>query len=202
MDKKRYYWNEDLIESEILKVIDVLRMNRMPTRKEIENIVHNSSLTNKISKTLGFKGWAEKLSLETKNSCSSKGWQYEEQSLIDLKLYTDLMGVLTPIKSPYDVKVGNTRIDIKMSNKFFSETQNFYCYSFSINDSNCGSDFYIFYCVSDETIEKTYIIPSVILKDLKQFTIGCNKTKYDKFLNRWNLIKDFNNMVEEWSKNL
>ena len=109
---------------------------------------------------------------------------------------------LTPVKSPYDVKVNSVRIDVKMSNLFYSKTQKYYSYSFNINDSNCGSDFYVFYCVNNEIIVKTYVIPSKALEDKKQFSIVANGSKYDKFLNRWDLIQSYNELLISFINNI
>lgn len=190
-------WNDKLIEEKIYEAMKILKISRMPTRSEMVKVFNNDALSNKISRTLGFIGWAEKLALPIKTSESVKGWAYEEQALKDIEKNLNIKGELTPVKSPYDVRVEYCRIDVKMSNKVHNETDGHY-YTYNINDYNCGSDLYIFYCVDNNQIQKIYIIPRIVLKNKKQFSIGVYKSKYDEYLNRWNLIENFNNNYKQW----
>ncbi|MCK9198921.1 MAG: hypothetical protein M0P49_04895 [Bacilli bacterium] len=190
-------WTDELIENRIYESMKVLKISRMPTRSEVDKVFNNKSLSNKISKTLGFMGWAEKLALPVKTSDSVKGWAYEEQAIKDIEENLHIKGELTPVKSPYDVSVGYCRIDVKMSNKVYNEATGYY-YTFNINDNNCGSDFYIIYCVDNNKVQKIYIVPRIVLKNKKQFSIGIYKSKYDEYLNRWDLIEKFNANYKQW----
>lgn len=69
----RVKWTKDLIRSELLSVIDILNLDRMPTRKEIITVKGDDRLTNKISKTLGYYGWADELGLKMKDNDTNKG---------------------------------------------------------------------------------------------------------------------------------
>lgn len=188
-------WTDKLVEEKIVECIRTFKLNRMPTNKECIKFMGTASLSCKISKTLGFGGWAKKLNLQIKDSCSKKGWAYEEICVRDIKTILNKEGFLTPVKSPYDIKVGGVRIDVKMSNLFYSKTQKYHCYTFNINDSNCGSDIYVFYCVDHEVVKKIYIIPSKVLSNKKQFSVGVNESKYDNFLDKWDLIEKYNDLL-------
>lgn len=65
-------WNEEKIETAILESKRILNLDRMPTRSDLESI-NRGDLANKISKTLGYYGWAEKLGFKLKNSETTNG---------------------------------------------------------------------------------------------------------------------------------
>lgn len=50
-----------------------LNLNRMPSRNEMRSFYGDEALTNKVSKTLGYYGWAEKLGMGMKNSDTNIG---------------------------------------------------------------------------------------------------------------------------------
>ena len=191
-------WTEELIKEKIKECMDILKIERMPTNKECKQAFGNVALSNKITKTLGFKGWAEKLNLQTKESASSKGWEYEEICKKDIERVTGISCELTPVKSPYDILAGKTRIDVKMSNLNYSKGQDFYFYTFNIHNLNCGSDFYVLYCTDNGKVKKIYVIPRQNLNKLSQLSIGVNKSKYDKYINRWDLLEKHNEYLNNF----
>ena len=69
-------WTDEKIKEEIIKVKESLCLERMPTRSEIELVMGNSALTDKISKTKGYYGWAEELNLTIKESETTFGKKY------------------------------------------------------------------------------------------------------------------------------
>ena len=60
----RKFWNDELIAAEIRHAINVLNIDRMPTRTELASI-GKSGLSAMIQKTKKFSGWAKELGIET-----------------------------------------------------------------------------------------------------------------------------------------
>lgn len=199
-NNKGTLWNDELIKDRILEVVNFFNIDYMPSHSTFNEYYNNNSLSNKISKTGGIFKWAEKLGLKTKDSCTVFGIKYEEKCKEDLKKKLNIDSTLTTILSPYDVLYENCRIDVKVSNVVYTNGCPYF--TFNINDNMCGSDIYIFYCVENDIVLKTYIIPSWKLSDKKQLSIGYSKSKYDVFINKWELVIKLNKLKKEFLENL
>ena len=73
-------WTNELVSQKIMDAVKALNINHMPTRSEIHNFYGNDALTNKISKTLGYYGWAKKLGLPLKHNDTLTGKLGEKQA--------------------------------------------------------------------------------------------------------------------------
>lgn len=190
-------WNDELIEKEILKIVNHLEINRMPTSTEIHNVRKNYGLNVAIERHGGYKYWADKLNLNqskcetrlgligelrAKEILESKGYEVEKMS----------------VKHPYDLLVNkNIKIDSKISKLFKSDYGSYY--TFNLEKKNPTCDIYIAFCVDDSiNIIKTYVIPSKFLHKT-QLSIGEHTSKYDRFLDRWDYIEQFNKFYEQIS---
>ena len=183
-------WTYEDIKNEIYEVIDFLGIQRMPSRQEIEDYYSNSSLTNKISKTGGLYKWAKILGLEVKKSDTKLGIQYEQT----IKEKLEKIGFtceLTSIRHPYDILVnGRVKIDVKVEN--ISKVRGYDVYSFRLEKRMQTCDLYVAICLDEKKqMKKTYVIPSSIMSGKCQLCIGVWKSKYDVFLEGWDLINDF-----------
>ena len=56
-------WDENKIKSEILKVMTLLNIDRMPSSVEIRKVTNSTSLCNAINKRGGFNHWANIMTL-------------------------------------------------------------------------------------------------------------------------------------------
>jgi hypothetical protein len=180
-------WTDELIQSEIIKVKEALNLNRMPTRKEISKVMGNESLTGKISKTIGYYGWAKKLGLNIKNSETTFGKAYEcyaTEWLENLGYKVDKMSQ----NYPFDLLINdNIKIDIKTSNLYKGSKGSYYTFNLEKRYATC--DIYICVCVENNNIKKTLIIPSKDLR-LTQLSIG-KKSIYDKYIDRYDYIQKY-----------
>lgn len=172
-------WTNEKIKEEILKVKDSLCLDRMPTRSEIELIMENSCLTDKISKTKGYYGWATELNLNIKESETTFGKKYEyivKEYLENLEYKVEKM----PQNYSFDLLVNNfVKIDVKVAKPYIS-TSNTVWHTFNLYKKYAYCDIYIALCLgNDENIEKMLIIPSSKCQ-IKQLSVG-EKSKYDLY---------------------
>ena len=186
-------WNEETIKEGILEVIKALNTNRMPTRVEIENLTGNSALTNIISKKGGFRHWAEKLGLDTKESDTNfgiKGEELAEKILVEKGYKVEQMTV----KHPYDILVNDDiKIDIKTSRRYYYKDDN-YMYSFRLEKRYPTCDLYMFLCIHEDKVEKVMIIPSKFLHQT-QVSIG-EQSKYDQYIDRYDYIESYDKLYK------
>lgn len=184
-------WTNIKIEKEIKNVMNTLNISRMPSASEIKNVTNSNGLGIKITRTGGFKFWANKLNLKVKDSETNLGNEYEVliKEILEGKGY--IVENMTT-KHPYDLLLNNNiKVDVKVSRYYNPSTNTFKYHTFNLEKKHHNCD--IFICIglneSDE-IEKLLIIPSKYVMGIKQLSIGVN-SKYDKFENRWGYIEKY-----------
>ncbi|NFI56998.1 hypothetical protein FDA48_11700 [Clostridium botulinum] len=184
-------WTSELIKKEIIKVMNALDINRMPSSVEIKRITGNSKLINAIRRNNGFNYWASKLGLlqskcETRTGFAS---EIKVKKILEDKGYK--VEKMTT-KHPYDLLVNDSvKIDVKSSNKYLSSA-GWNSYSFNLEKINPTCDIYIIYCIQDE---KLLIIPSKFLKQT-QLCITDKTSKYDIYKDRWDYIEQYNSFYK------
>ena len=184
-----FNWTDEIVKEYILKVKNTLMLNRMPTRKEIEAVMHNSSLTSKISRTKGYYGWAKELNLPIKESETTLGKKYEFiiKELLEQKDYI----VEKMIQNyNYDLLINNNvKIDIKVGKPYIDSNQNRW-HTFNLYKKYSSCDIYIIICLDEnDKIEKLLIIPSSKCK-VTQLSLG-KESKYDIYKNNYDLINKY-----------
>ncbi|HEY5563879.1 MAG TPA: hypothetical protein VIK72_19360 [Clostridiaceae bacterium] len=187
-------WNDNLIESEIMRVAELLSINRMPSRTEIISITNDDALTNKIAKTGGFSYWAEKLKMGLKISDTSLGQDYELKAieLIEGKGF-EVERMTT--KYPFDLLINdNIKIDVKVSRPGYVKGSRVHTFRTTKKFATC--DLYMIFALDEnKAIEKFFIIPG---SDLKVVTMCIGrKSKYDIFIDRWDLIEKYDKFYRE-----
>lgn len=188
-------WTDELIKQKVLEVIDALKLDRMPSRKECENYFHNTALTNAISDRCGWYNLAKELGIEIKESETHFGKTYEARATEMLQG----MGFEVRRMSqnfPYDLLVDDcVKIDVKASRLYRGKQGNFY--SFNLEKSFATCDFFILLTVSDDdTIERKMIVPSSHVIANNQISVGEHKSKYYQYTDRFDLIE---NAVTFWT---
>ncbi len=190
-------WTDELIKQEILKVKEALNLSRMPSNNEIKQVAGNG-LGCAISKKGGFRFWANKLNLKTKQSETKLGQDYEEKilELLNSKGY-DVERMST--KHPYDLLANqNIKIDVKVSNLYRGKKGEFHTFNLEKHNHNC--DLFICVCVVDGKIVKTLVIPSKFLMGIKQLSLG-NTSIYDSFKDRFDYIEKYDVFYNKLSYN-
>lgn len=181
-------WNDETIKDELLKSINILCIDRMPTASELLSIGRND-LHCKISRTKKYGGWAKELGLSLK-SCETREGQKYEGLVSDILSDRGYDCELTSTRHPYDILVNHTlKIDVKASK------QNTYwgpiAYSFGNIKEHQTCDILILLGLNDDgSVEKIFIIPSHLMK-LKSNLNICGDSKYNEFIGRWDIIQRY-----------
>jgi hypothetical protein len=183
-------WNDELIATEIYKVMKSLNIDRMPSNQEIKIVTKNNKLANAIRRHGGFYYWADKLGIPVKECETKLGKKYESI----LKKYMETQGWEAEqmgARHPYDLLINeNIKIDVKASKRYYYSDQNYY-YTFNLEKKNPTCDIYVCFCLDDnEGFDKVLIIPSKFLHKT-QLSIGIESI-YDKYIDRWDLIDKYN----------
>lgn len=188
LDFSKSRYSEEWLIKEIGKVQQALNIKHMPSRSECETVTKRTTLVNVIVRTGGFRFWANRLGLPMKNCETEVGYAYEIKAQEQLKKM-GYKAELTPVKFPYDILVDDvTKIDVKASNLYHCPSGSSW-YTFNLEAIFPKSDFLVAYCIENEAIKKTYVIPSHIMVGKSQLSLGA-KTVYDKYLNKWELIEE------------
>lgn len=188
-------WTDDLIIEEIEKVKIALDIDRMPSSSEIKLITGRTALINAILRNGGYKTWADKLGLKTKESETKFGKRYEKS----LNKYLTRKGYKVEqmtMKHPYDLLINDcVKIDVKASRRYYYDEKNYY-YTFNLEKKSASCDIYVCFCINgEETIDKILVIPSKFLKQT-QLSIG-QVTQYDIYNMRWDYIDKFKDFYEK-----
>lgn len=189
-DKRKTGWTEARIEEKLLEAIRALGSKHFPTHSELANYFNNKALAVAVTKHGGTKYWAEKLNMPIKDCESSWGNKFEEYAINDIKHHTGLDSIITIPRFPYDVYTADCiKIDIKASLPI--KEKKFSSWTFNLEKKMPTCDIFIFYCVGDDKlVKKTCVIPSVIVSGQTQLGIG-TLSKYDSFIDRWDIITDY-----------
>lgn len=187
-------WTDKNIKQGILNVMNALNITRMPTRKEINMVVKNYSLSCAIARSKGYYGWAKELNLPIKYSETTLGKQNE----YDIKTKLENLGYeVEKMKQnyPFDLLVNkNVKIDVKASKLYKGPAGDFYTFNLEKKYASC--DIYIAICLAENNnIEKLLIIPASKLK-ITQLSVG-KKSKYDIYKDNYKVINLYDDFYKE-----
>lgn len=192
-------WTEDEIREGILEVVSALKLDRMPSRKEVVQHYNGSGLSEKISKEPGgWYKWADRLNLPIKESETGLGKKYESaasDTLIAIGHEAERMSQ----NFPYDILVdGAVKVDVKASHLYKGTNGNFY--TFNLEKKFCTCDIYILYLIGEvDEKDRTLIIPSAFVAKNTQISVGQANSIYYKYLERWDYVdaysEFFNNSI-------
>jgi hypothetical protein len=176
-------WTNELVKSELLKSIDLLNLNRMPTAEELKSIGRND-LHCKVSRTKRYSGWANELGLELKSSATNTGNEYEKR-MADFLFKKGYSLKLTSNRHPYDLYVNNSvKIDVKVSSLHGTT------WVFNLEKEIPTCDIYVLIALNDDkSTNCIYVIPSHHVQ-MKTIAMGI-KSKYDVYKERYDLINDY-----------
>lgn len=181
-----HMWTEERIKSGILDVVKILDLDRMPTHGEVRSVYGDERLTNKISKTHGYYGWAEILGLPMKGSCTQTGKIGEEYAaqLLNARGF-DVQRMST--KFPYDLYVDNSvKVDVKHANIFTAQNgRQFFSFWLSKKFPTC--DVYMLIAERKDG-PAVYVVPATIGKT--QISMGRDQTMYERYRDRYDIISD------------
>lgn len=180
-------WNNELIEKEIKFVMSKAEITTMPTQSILKEVTGNTALFNAISKSGGSIEWSKKLGIEHKGIETVLGEKFETYCKNFIIEKFDFEVESMKRGHPYDLIVNkNIKIDVKAS-RIYRNKLSFFTFNLEKQYPTC--DIFVAYCISDDKkIIKTYVIPSKVLSGITQLSIGINKSKYDPYLDKWDLL--------------
>lgn len=181
-------WTFEKVEEEVLKIS--ANSGIMPSFKTMNLETGNKGLSVAVSRYGGYKVVAEKLGLKVKKCETEFGRNFEIICLQEIEKRFAFDCEQMTMKHPYDLLVsGAVKIDVKVSKK--TKAHNFYMYSFNLEKKAQTCDIFVCYCIDDDKIVKTYIIPAVVLSGKCQLSVGIERSIYDKYLDQWHYITDY-----------
>lgn len=186
------FWTEAIVRSEILKCMEILNIERMPTSGELISISRND-LHQKISKSKKYNGWAAYLGLEQKESCTKEG-QNQEGNISDFLIGKGYEVERMSTKFPYDLLVnGTVKIDVKSANPLLSRGSVVHTFGIAKNKPTC--DVYVCLALNEDgNTERCMVIPSHFLK-IVTLCIG-KESKYNQFIDRWDYINQYSDFYK------
>lgn len=189
------YWTEEKIKSAVFEVVEKLKLDRMPSKPEIEKYYGDYALTGKLKDSGGMYHYAKLYGLPIKESDTYFGIQYE-QLANDILTKKGYDAELTSVLFPYDILVNKrVKIDVKVGRTLNSGNINYYKFRFGKAKQTC--DVYVAIALNtDESINKIYIIPASAVSGKTQLTIGYKTSKYDRYIDRWDYIKTIDNIFK------
>lgn len=192
-------WDDASIESAILDVMKKAKISTMPSHSLIDEVTGSSALTNAIAKHGGTKSWAVRMGLEVKQCESELGYLMETECAEYIINTLNLDCEKTQIRYPYDlIADGNIKIDVKCANPYYSKNGKYY--AFNLEKKNPTCDVFVCYCIEDGNVQKTYVIPSCLVSGKTQLSIGYAKSKYDRFIDKWDVILEYSKFYNNISK--
>lgn len=70
-------------------------------------------------------------------------------------------------------------------------------YTFNLEKAKQTCDVYVAVALdANDNINKIYIIPASVMSGKTQLSIGINSSRYDKYIDRWDLIEIIDNALE------
>ena len=181
-------WTKERVIAGIREVINALEIDRMPSRHECEEYFGDTRLGNVITKHYGWYKLAEELSLPIKRSETEFG-KHCERITADALTSRGFSVVQMAQNFPYDLLVNDcVKVDVKASRLCKGPHGNFY--SFGVGKAYATCDIYILLAVNDQgQLSRTMVIPSSIVVDNRQISVGEHNSKYHQFTDRYDLIE-------------
>lgn len=182
-------WNNDKFEKEILKSMQVLCIDRMPSRSELESI-KRTDLASALNRSYGYYGWAKRLGIKTKDSETKKGKKYEIIAETILKeKFPNVEIIQMSQNHPFDILLdGSVKIDVKVGT--IHNGFDVPAYTFRTGKKYGSCDIYL--CIglnSELEIDKIFVIPTIFANVSNINICMGGKSKYLKFDNRWDYIR-------------
>jgi len=188
-------WSNEKVKQEIKKVQKALLITRMPSNSEIKFVTKGSALSSKISRSGGFRYWADVMGLETKKSDTSLGFEYEVyiKNILEGKGY-QITKMTT--KHPYDLLINNDiKVDVKVAKPYTNPVVGTF-HTFNLEKKYSTCDIYIAVALkNDGEIERIFVIPSKFLK-IRQLSVG-KESIYNKYVDKWEYVSQYDKLYKD-----
>ncbi len=181
-------WTDEHVERIILECMSYHNITRMPSRAELMEFTGNNSVGCRISKTLGYYGWAKKLGLPMKQSETQIGKMGEEQAM-RLLILNGFTAERMTTRHPYDLLVDDVvKVDVKTSHLYHGPTGNFYTFHLEKRFPTCDA----YFLIAKGTVDRVYIIPAKNSHQT-QISIGETTSVYYAFEDRYDILRSLSN---------
>jgi hypothetical protein len=184
-------WTDDCIRDGIMEIVKFNHIERMPTRREVEEYFGNCALSNAISRRKGgWYGLAQELGLPVKENETYFG-KTNEQAVMEELVSMGYEVRKMPQNFPYDLLVNEcVKIDVKASRLYKGSAGDFY--SFNLEKPYCTCDIYVLRLMLDtDQVLSSLIVPSAVVSTHTQISVGQTKSKYHKYKGRWDYIERY-----------
>lgn len=186
------HWTDDMVSEKIIECVSALNISRMPSREELRRYFGNDSLTNRIRRSGGYYGWAEKLGLQMKSSETQTG-KIGEAEAVNLLNAHGFLAKRMPTRYPYDLYVDDAvKVDVKTSNPTIINGCK--SWAFNLEKRNPTCDLY-FLIARKENENAIYIVPSAI--NQLQICIGSG-TKYETYRDRYDIVEAMVHVLKQY----
>lgn len=195
-------WTDTEIYNAVMDLVKDTGQSHFPTHKQMDEYYGGYGLSVAISRQGGIRRWSKVVGLPPAKCQNTEfGDKYELKAIEDIKQETGLDSILAPVRFPYDIYTDNTvKVDVKASRPM--KGRNFDVWSFNLEKKIPTCDLFIFYCITGKhEIAKRVIIPACVMSGIKQVGIG-SKSKYDNYIERWDLINDYARFQKDMSKRI
>ena len=190
-------WSEKLVKNSIVGCMNHLGLSRMPTLDEMKGYTGDSSLSNAVSHYGGVRKFSKEIGTSLKTGDTINGWVVEEMVYDMLKEHGYKVRRMTAGEN-FDLLVNDTvKIDVKSGKQYLLDR--YKITTFGINNKHPHCDIYILLDYHNEKVGRVLFIPSVILSISTTMSIGA-KSKYDKWINRFDVIDKYILFYEEIKK--
>lgn len=188
-------WNYDKVKIALQDFIAKEKIDYMPTAKQIRERTGSSSLVDAISRNGGYTFWANELNLPLQRGDTNLGRQYETYCMEYLVNNFGFECEQMSIKHPYDLLVNEIKVDVKCAN-IYTGSRNARFYTFNLEKRSPTCDIFVCYCLGENGIVKTYVIPAVIVSGKCQLSVGEKMSVYDKYLDKWEIFEKYDNFYK------
>lgn len=171
--------------------MNALNISRMPTISECNAVTQNTALSNVVSKKIGWYKLAEIMGLSIRGYETTTGKKFEETAK-ELLCKNGFTVERMTQNHPYDLLVNGTiKIDVKASNLYSGANGDYY--SFNLGYKNHSCDFFMLLEIKNNKVIKVMIVPSVDVMNIKQISVGTINSKYHKYIDCYDYIRNLSN---------
>lgn len=189
---------DEEVKERILSVVSTLKLDRFPTRDEMNSTEGNGSLSGLISKRGGFIKFANELGLELKDSETLTGYKGEGilSEIISSKGYKIERQTANCL---YDFLVEDyIRVDCKYSHLYKGNSGNFYAFNLESKMHDC--DIFIFICEDDTKNRRVVIVPQSLVQNQGQVSMGEINSKWYKYTDSYKIIDMYKEFYDKINK--
>ena len=167
-------------------MINDLKLDYFPTRREMVEYYGDEKLTNKVCKTLGYYGWAKELGMPVKDNDTKTG-KMAEKYVYDILSKRGYRVEQMLQNFPYDLLInGKVKVDVKFSHLYRSPN-GFGFYSFRLSKKCPTCDFYILVTEDETGDRELYVVPAAKAAQT-QISIGEHASVYHQYMSRYDYL--------------